>query len=67
MNYRLVEYIGYLVLLAAIGCGISLAVYPVMAKEKQAPIHGTLAIIGLLMILASIWYERLKKRTWRCT
>ena len=42
--------IGYLLVALGIACGISLAAFPVLPREVQAPIHGALCVLGVILI-----------------
>ena len=53
MNMKVLEYIGYAVVVVGIICGISLSNFPVMDPEIQFPIHAMITSIGILLILIS--------------
>ncbi len=51
---KLVEYLGYFITLVAVGCGFSLAYFPLLATDIQTLIHAALSIVGILLIIVGL-------------
>ena len=51
MNMKVLEYVGYVIVVVGIICGVSLSNFPVMDPERQFPLHAMITSIGLLIVL----------------
>jgi hypothetical protein len=49
---KLMEYLGYTLIIIAILCGISIVVHPVV--ERQEIYHGVLACVGVILTIIAL-------------